>query len=54
MEKVVKSVLLVDDEARDLEVLGDVLEQHGYTVVRAGNAAEAMFCVCQLPNGPTC
>ena len=46
------SVLLVDDEPRDLQVLGDVLEQHGYEVVRAGNAAEAMLRVSELPNGP--
>ena len=52
MDKVVESVLLVDDEARDLEILGEVLEQHGYAVVRAGNAAEAMLRVCRFPNGP--
>jgi DNA-binding response OmpR family regulator len=47
-----KSVLLVDDEPRDLEVLGHLLEEHGYSVFRAASYAQALMVASGIPNGP--
>src|SRR5215203_4082469 len=43
-----RSVLLVDDEQRDLETICDVLETAGYKVCNAGSYTEALECVNNL------
>src|SRR5689334_6756327 len=36
-----KKILVVDDDRANLEMLGDVLKEHGYAPVLAASAAEA-------------
>ena len=40
-----KTVLLIDDDTSNLEALGDVFRDAGYTVVCARNGAEALACL---------
>ena len=40
-----KTVLLVDDDTSNLELLGEILRGEGYTVVCARNGAEALACM---------
>jgi len=40
-----KTVLLVDDDTTNLEMLGEILRAEGYTVVCARNGAEALACL---------
>lgn len=44
-------VLLVDDEPRILDLLCDVLEEEGLTVLTATNGAAALYLVQQTPIG---
>jgi CheY-like chemotaxis protein len=36
------TILVVDDEAPIVDLLVDIIEDHGYTALRAGNGAEAL------------
>jgi twitching motility two-component system response regulator PilH len=49
MAAIAKSILLVDDEKRDLEVICGLLEGAGYKVCTAGSYEEAMICMERLP-----
>ena len=40
-----KTVLLIDDDTSNLEALGDVFRDAGYTVVCGRNGAEALACL---------
>ena len=44
-----KTVLLVDDDTTNLEMLGGILRSEGYTVVCARNGAEALACLRASP-----
>ncbi|HEX5634984.1 MAG TPA: response regulator [Gemmatimonadales bacterium] len=44
-----KTVLLVDDDTTNLELLGELLRAEGYTVVCARNGAEALACLRATP-----
>jgi CheY-like chemotaxis protein len=46
------SILLVDDEERDLEVICGLLEGAGYGVCTAGSYSEALECIEKLPYVP--
>ena len=45
VSKQAKTVLLVDDDTHNLELLGEVLRAQGYAVVCARNGAEALACL---------
>lgn len=47
-----KSVLLVDDEQRDLEVVSGLLAAEGYRVCTAESYSEALQCMENLPYIP--
>ena len=38
-------VLIVEDEEAIREVIGDVLQDHGFRILSAGNGAEALQCL---------
>lgn len=47
-----QTILLVDDEERDLEVIVAVLESAGYQVCRAASYTDAVQCMQKIPNMP--
>ena len=47
-----RSILLVDDEQRDLEVICGLLEGAGYQVCTAGSYVQALECMEKLPYVP--
>jgi CheY-like chemotaxis protein len=47
-----RTVLLVEDDQDTSEVLGDLLQIHGYRVARVANGAEALVYLGNRRNGP--
>jgi CheY-like chemotaxis protein len=52
MAETTRSILLVDDEPRDLDVICGLLEGAGYQVCTAGSYHEALKCIENLPYVP--
>lgn len=48
MADLTRSILLVDDEERDLEVISEILESAGYQVCTAASYIEALKCMEDL------